>query len=67
MSHDWPIPRATLDGAEPLLPLALDEHVELILGSPAIRAFARKRAVQIVTHGHTPGEGSRALDRVAGA
>jgi hypothetical protein len=54
MSHDWPIPRAAPDGAQPLLPLALDEHVELIMGSAAIRAFAAKRAVQIVTHGHTP-------------
>jgi hypothetical protein len=41
------------DGA-PLLPLALEEHVALIRSSAAIDAFARKRAVQIVTHGHTP-------------
>lgn len=52
--HEWPIgaPQAP-EPAEPLLPLAMHEHVELILASPAIRAFAAKRAVQILTHGHT--------------
>jgi hypothetical protein len=40
--------------AAPLLPLALEEHVALINRAAAIDAFARKRAVQIVTHGHTP-------------
>lgn len=38
----------------PLLPLGLEEHVERIKAGPAIDAFVRKRAVQILTHGHTP-------------
>lgn len=39
---------------QPLLPLAFHEHVELIKSGAAIEAFVRTRAVQIVTHGHTP-------------
>lgn len=39
---------------EPLLPLAMAEHVELILASPSIRAFAEKRAQQMLQHGHKP-------------
>lgn len=53
MSQEWPLPRAVPDEAAPLLPLALDEHVALVKASPAIEAIARKRAVQIATHGHT--------------
>lgn len=47
MSHDWPIAAAAASGAEPLLPLTLAEHVELALASPALRAFAEQRAVQM--------------------
>jgi hypothetical protein len=43
--------RAAAD--QPLLPIALEEHVALIKSGAALDAFARKRAVQIVTHGHT--------------
>lgn len=42
--------------AQPFLPLALHEHVELILGSAAVRAFAEARAVQMLKHGHTPAQ-----------
>lgn len=38
---------------QPLLPLALDEHVELIRAGRAVDAICRKRAVQMLTHGHT--------------
>lgn len=54
MSHEWPLPKVALEEAEPLLPLALDEHIAVIRSSPAIDAIARKRAVQILAHGHTP-------------
>jgi hypothetical protein len=54
MSHEWPLPKAATDEAAPLLPLALEDHVQLIKTGRAIDAFARKRAVQIVTHGHSP-------------
>lgn len=56
MSHEWPIGPAQLTPApdQPLLPLDFNEHVELIRSSAAIAAFARKRAVQILQHGHTP-------------
>jgi hypothetical protein len=53
MKQEWPIGRALEEAGEPLLPLALEEHVAAILASPAIAAFARKRAVQTVTHGHS--------------
>lgn len=52
MKPEWPITRP--EAAQQPLPLALDEHVALVMASPALRAFAAKRAVQIVTHGHTP-------------
>lgn len=54
MSHEWPVPiqpSAAAD-AEPLLPLTLAEHVELAATSPALRAFAEKRAEQMVRFGH---------------
>lgn len=60
MKPEWPIVAAeradppAADDRQPLLPLALSEHVELIKGGAALDAFARKRASQIVTHGHTP-------------
>lgn len=67
MTHEWPPqewprpePRRAPVGVDgratesPMLPLALEEHVALIKAGAAIDAFARKRAVQIVTHGHTP-------------
>jgi hypothetical protein len=41
-------------GAEPLLPLPLAEMVAAIKAGGAVDAFAAKRAVQILTHGHTP-------------
>jgi hypothetical protein len=40
--------------AQPFLPLAFNEHVALIRAGPAIDAFVRRRAGQMVTHGHTP-------------
>lgn len=40
--------------AQPLLPLPLPELVASIKASGAVDAFARKRAVQITEHGHTP-------------
>jgi hypothetical protein len=50
-----PLGRAPVAGdAEPLLPLAFTEHVELIRSSNAVSAFCRSRAAQILTHGHTP-------------
>jgi hypothetical protein len=50
--------------AQPLLPLPLPELVALIKASPALNAFATKRAVQIGVHGHTP---EADLDRPIGA
>lgn len=59
---------AGLDGpagsTQPPLPLALEEHVALIRAGAAVEAFARKRAVQILTHGHTP---DKDLERPIGA
>lgn len=55
MSREWPLGKAPEAAADqPLLPLAFHEHVELIRSGPALEAFARKRATQILTHGHTP-------------
>lgn len=59
MKYEGPlgsVPGAAADppAAMPLLPLALEEHVALIRSGAALDAFARKRAVQILTHGHTP-------------
>jgi hypothetical protein len=55
MSAEWPITKpAAGEPAEPLLPLAFSEHVELIKASRAVDAFARRRAGQMVSHGHTP-------------
>lgn len=68
LAHEWPLgngnAQPALDAgaqrpaeatdAEPLLPLAFEEHVEMIKAGAAIDAIARKRAVQILTHGHTP-------------
>jgi hypothetical protein len=54
MKPEWPIGADEADQAQPFLPIALDEHVAVIRSGAAIDAFARKRAVQIVTHGHTP-------------
>lgn len=67
MKQEWPIGHAEAEarspqnawgaieeGAQPFLPLAMDEHVAAILASPAAQAFARKRAVQVLQHGHTP-------------
>jgi hypothetical protein len=42
--------------SQPLLPLALEDHVVLVKASAAFDAIARKRAVQILDHGHTPAE-----------
>lgn len=53
MNHEWPLLGREVEAAEPLLPLPLEEHVAVIKSSPAIDAFARKRSVQVVTHGHT--------------
>lgn len=54
MKQEWPIGSALSPAADqPLLPLALEDHVALVKASPAFDAIARKRAVQIVTHGHT--------------
>jgi hypothetical protein len=54
MNQEWPVgPPAAADDAEPLLPLVLEDHVALIKASAAVDAIARKRAVQIVSHGHT--------------
>lgn len=57
MKYEWPLGKAgeaaDADNPQPLLPLALDEHIAAIMATPAIAAFARKRAVQIVEHGHT--------------
>lgn len=52
---EWPLPKPEQPAPEELLlPLALHEHVELILASDSIRAFAEKRAQQMLTHGHRP-------------
>jgi hypothetical protein len=53
LKPEWPLLGAG-EAAEPLLPLPLEEHVAAIKAGGAVDAFARKRAVQIVTHGHTP-------------
>lgn len=57
MSYEWPLGShgQQMDAsAEPLLPLPLEEHVAALKAGAAVDAFARKRAVQIITHGHTP-------------
>ena len=54
MKPEWPLLGAEAGAAEPLLPLPLEEHVAAIKAGAAVDAFARKRAVQIITHGHTP-------------
>lgn len=54
MNQQWPLGEAGEAADQPLLPLAFHEQVELIRAGAALDAFARKRAVQIVTHGHTP-------------
>jgi hypothetical protein len=54
LSAEWPLPKpAAADAAEPLLPLVFSEHVELIRSGRAVDAFARRRAGQMVSHGHT--------------
>lgn len=56
-----------VDTREPLLPLAFDEHVELIRAGAAIDAFARRRASGNITHGHTPeADLARAPGQLAG-
>jgi hypothetical protein len=67
MKPEWPVGApAAEDGAQPLLPLAFDEHVAVLLASPALAAFARKRATQMLTHGHTAeADLERTLDRLA--
>lgn len=53
MSHEaqWP---PTAADAQPLLPLPFNEHVAAILASPAVAAFARRRAGQLINTGHSP-------------
>jgi hypothetical protein len=46
-------PMSPVDDVAPLLPLTLPEHVELVLASNALRAFAAARAAQILDHGHS--------------
>lgn len=66
MSNEWPIrPAEPAAPEELLLPLALHEHVELILASSAVRAFAEKRAQQLLEHGHSPENDARlTIDRL---
>lgn len=52
--QEWPIIPAQPDAEQTLLPLALHEHVEMILASDAVRAFAAARADQILCFGHRP-------------
>jgi hypothetical protein len=67
VSEQWPSPNpagatpapvglggAGHQDAQPLLPLAFTEHVELIKAGRAVDAFARRRAGQMISHGHTP-------------
>lgn len=55
MNDQWPPPKpAAVPADQPLLPLAFSEHVELIKAGRAVDAFARRRAGQMVSHGHTP-------------
>lgn len=54
MKQEWPLLGTEAGAAQPLLPLPLPELVAAIKVSGAVDAFARKRAVQIVQHGHTP-------------
>ncbi len=53
MSAEWPLPRPPADAEQPFLPLALHEHVEMILGGPAVTAFAECRAEQMLRFGHS--------------
>lgn len=54
MSQEWPISKPEPAAPEEmLLPLALHEHVELILASPEVRLFAERRAEQLLEHGHS--------------
>jgi hypothetical protein len=56
---EWPLPGAALagDAQSALSPAPLLERAALVAAikaGPAVEAFATKRAVQILTHGHTP-------------
>jgi hypothetical protein len=58
MNVQRPAAQVGVDGAahqnpQPLLPLGFHEQVEIVMASPAIRAFARHRVGQIVHRGHT--------------
>jgi hypothetical protein len=53
MKQEWPLGWAE-GAAQPLLPLPPEELVASIKAGAALDAFARKRAMQILTHGHTP-------------
>lgn len=52
MSAEWPIKAA--EPQQEALPLAMADHVAIILASPSVRAFAEKRAQQLLEHGHRP-------------
>lgn len=52
--NDMPARLGQEAGAQPLLPLPLPELVAAIKSGPALDAIARKRAVQICEHGHSP-------------
>lgn len=61
MSYEWPLLGTGGGGAPaPASPPLLTDQVEFeqlvaaIKDSAAVDAFARKRATQILTHGHTP-------------
>lgn len=53
MKPEWPL-LGQEAGAQPLLPLPFHEHVAVVKSSPAIEAFARRRAGQMINSGHTP-------------
>lgn len=48
MAVEWPIPKPEADDSQPLLALALPEHVTLVKLSAAVHAFCEQRAVQML-------------------